>query len=155
MNRIARPLTLLVLFTALDGCGGTPEEPRSEAADDAVPTVTLEAKAEGTQPGLSIEIRQSPEDGQAWDRSPGVRVRLDAERLRAQGLSREDVMTALTPSSMLGTEQPRSPPIPGVMFQTRPLRPDQYEAIVLKANAEGEILRLKEIARVEWLSAGP
>ena len=94
-----------------------------------------------------IIVRQYSEDWRPWNRGHELRVRLDLDRLRANNLSKEDVMEALTPSS-LGDPKQVDPP-PGVVFTKGSYRPDQYENIVLKANAEGEILRLKDVAKIE------
>jgi HAE1 family hydrophobic/amphiphilic exporter-1 len=85
--------------------------------------------------------------GWPLNRSDAVRVRLDFDRMRARGISRDDVMKALTPSGLIGPVEP--PPRHGVVIVTHIPRPDWCENIVLKANSEGEVVRLKDVAKVE------
>ena len=54
-------------------------------------------------------------------------------------LCKEDVMETLRPSSFIRADEP-----PDVVFGT--LRPDQYEQVILKANAQGEIVRVRDVA---------
>jgi hypothetical protein len=90
-----------------------------------------------------IIIRGYSGDWRPWNRGDEIRVRLDLDRLRADGLSKEDVIKALMPSSMTG------PAKHGVVFDRGFGRPEMYENIILKANAEGEIVRLKDVATLE------
>ncbi len=120
-------------------------------------TATL-VVSDGSQPKVSgemvkeskptFQIRQYPKDGHRWDRGDAVLVWLDSDRLRAYQLSIEDVMKALQESSVVG--RPRRVDSPaGVVFVTRLYRPEQYGKLILKANAEGEVVRLKDVAKVE------
>jgi hypothetical protein len=84
-----------------------------------------------------------------WNHGNAFQVRLDIDRLRACGLSKEDVMRALTPNSFDPKASPRPP---GVVFVTRLRKPDQYENIILKANPDGVVVRLKDVAKVELLA---
>jgi hypothetical protein len=94
-------------------------------------------------------VRQYSGEWRPWNRGHGFRVRVDMDRLRANGLSKEDVIYALTPSSLVGSPGRVDLPPPGVVFMTRYVTPDQYENSILKATAEGEILRLKDVAKIE------
>ena len=96
----------------------------------------------------TLQIRQYPKDGRPWNRGPAILVRLDIGRLRAYHLSSEDVMKALTESSVVGWRR-RVDPLPGVVFVTRLYRPEQYEKFIVMATAEGEVVRLKDVAKVE------
>src|SRR3954470_24657392 len=91
------------------------------------------------------------------NRSFAMRVWLNPERMRAYKISTEEVMKALAEQSVIGSPG-RLGQATGITSQSREYvltwvgrynRPEQYENIVLKANAEGEILRLKDIAKVE------
>jgi hypothetical protein len=94
-----------------------------------------------------VIIRQYSSDWRPWNGGDEVRVRLDADRLRAHHLSKEDVIRALAPN---GIVDPNVPPAPiGVVFDTHLGTPGQYENVILKADAEGEIVRLKDVAKVE------
>ena len=90
------------------------------------------------------------------NRAYSMRVELDPERMRAYSVSTEDVMEALDEQSMIGAPG-RLGQATGVTSQSREYvltwigrykTPEQYEDIILRANAEGEILRLKDIASV-------
>src|SRR3954453_9694968 len=91
------------------------------------------------------------------NRAFAMRVWLNPERMRAYKISTEEVMKAIAEQSVIGSPG-RLGQATGIASQSREYvltwvgrynRPEQYENIVLKANAEGEILRLKDIARVE------
>ena len=123
----------------------------------AIRTPTTGPPAEVARPGVipdvappenTLLIRQYPEEGQPRGRDGAVRVRLDVNRLRAYGLTQEDVMVAMKPSTVAGPRNRADPP-PGVVYVTRLGRPDQYEDIILKANAEGDVVRLKDVGKVE------
>lgn len=91
------------------------------------------------------------------NRSYAMRVELNLDRLRAYNVSAEDVMKAIADQSMIGS--------PGRLGQAtgrtsqsieyvltwvgRYDKPSQYENIILKANPKGEILRLKDVAKIE------
>jgi len=95
-------------------------------------------------------VRQYSPDWRPWKRGEAIRVRLDLDRLRAFALSREDVMKAFAESRMIDPVQTkRADPPPGVVFVTRLARLDRNQNIILRANAQGEIIRLKDVAKVE------
>ena len=90
-------------------------------------------------------------------RQYSMRVWLDLDRMRAYDLGAEDVMKAVGEQSMIGSPG-RLGQATGKTSQTieyvltwvgRYNKPDQYENIILKANSEGEIIRLKDVADVE------
>ena len=90
-------------------------------------------------------------------RQYAMRVWLDLDRMRAYNVSSDDVMKAIGDQSMIGSPG-RLGQATGVTSQTveyvltwvgRYSKPEQYENIVLKANSNGEILRLKDVAKVE------
>lgn len=90
-------------------------------------------------------------------RTYAMRVWLNLDRMRAYNLSSEDVMKALSEQSIIGTPG-RLGQATGKTSQTKEYvltyigrynKPEQYENIVLKANPDGEILRLKDVAEVE------
>ena len=91
------------------------------------------------------------------NRISAMRIRLNPDRMRAHNLSSEDIMKALTPSTMIGPDE-RLDEAMGKMFQLKEYeliliwrynKPEQYENIILKASPDGEILRLKDVGRVE------
>jgi multidrug efflux pump subunit AcrB len=92
------------------------------------------------RPEITFQIRHP------WNRD-AVQVRLDIDRLRAYDLSKEDVMKALMPSGMVDPEEPLPPS--GVVFDKHLLSPDKYKSVILKANVEGNIVRLKDVAKVD------
>ena len=86
-----------------------------------------------------------------------MRVWLDIDRMRAYAVSTDDVMTALREQSMIGSPG-RLGQATGKMSQTKEYvltyigrynKPEQYENIILKANPDGQILRLKDVGSVE------
>src|SRR5580765_461166 len=86
-----------------------------------------------------------------------MRVWLNIERMRAYDLSSEDVMKALSEQSMIGSPG-RLGQATGKMSQSKEYvltyigrfnKPEQYANIILKANPDGEILRLKDVGQVE------
>src|SRR3954468_23528252 len=91
------------------------------------------------------------------NRAFAMRVWLKPDRMRAYKVSTEDVMKALAEQSVIGSPG-RLGQATGKTSQSleyvltyvgRYNKPDQYANIVLRANAEGEILRLKDVADVE------
>src|SRR5271170_736248 len=86
-----------------------------------------------------------------------MRVWLNPERMRAYNLSSEDVMKALEEQSMIGSPG-RLGQATGKTSQSKEYvltyigrfnKPEQYGNIILKANPDGEILRLNQVATVE------
>src|SRR5215468_9961897 len=86
-----------------------------------------------------------------------MRVWLNPDRMRAYNVSTDDVMKALREQSMIGSPG-RLGQATGKLSQTKEYvltyigrfnRPEQYENIILRANPDGEILRLKDVAEVE------
>ena len=143
MKRFAKLSAVIVLLTSSIGCGGKPDEAKKEATANALPTGRGAGAVNVARPEMTFLIRDP------WNRGDAVRVRLDPERLRAYGLSKEDVMKALAPSGIVDPKEPLPPP--GVVFNAL-LRPDQYENCIVKASAEGDIVRLKDVAKVERLA---
>src|SRR6516165_3999501 len=91
------------------------------------------------------------------NRSFAMRVWLNPDRLRAYNMSTEDVMKALAEQSVIGSPG-RLGQATGRTSQSREYvltyigrynKPEQYENIILKANPQGEILRLKDVGQVE------
>jgi HAE1 family hydrophobic/amphiphilic exporter-1 len=105
------------------------------------------------------EIKRIPGVGRAnilGNRAYAMRVELDLDRMRAYNISAEDVMEALAEQSMIGSPG-RLGQATGKTSQTieyvltwvgRYNTPEQYEQIILKSNSEGEILRLKDVAKI-------
>jgi HAE1 family hydrophobic/amphiphilic exporter-1 len=90
-------------------------------------------------------------------RQYAMRVWLDLDRMRAYNISADDVMKAVGEQSMIGSPG-RLGQATGVTSQTveyvltwvgRYNKPEQYGDIVLKSNSNGEILRLRDVAKVE------
>ena len=90
-------------------------------------------------------------------RTYAMRVWLNLDRMRAYKMSAEDVMKALAEQSVIGSPGrlgqatgKTSQSVEYVLtYQGRYNKPEQYANIILKANPEGEILRLKDVADVE------
>ena len=86
-----------------------------------------------------------------------MRVWLNPERMRAYKISSEDIMKALSEQSIIGSPG-RLGQATGKTSQSREYvltyigrynKPEQYANIILNANPDGEILRLKDVAEVE------
>jgi HAE1 family hydrophobic/amphiphilic exporter-1 len=91
------------------------------------------------------------------NRSYAMRIWLKPDRMRAYKVSSEDVMKAVAEQSIIGSPG-RLGQATGKTSQTKEYvltyvgrynKPAQYENIILKANPDGEILRLKDVADVE------
>lgn len=106
------------------------------------------------------EIRRTRGIGSAnilGNRAYAMRVFLDLDRMRAYDVSAADVMKAIGEQSVIGSPG-RLGQATGKTSQTfeyvltwvgRYSKPEQYEEIILRATPDGEILRLKDVAKVE------
>lgn len=91
-------------------------------------------------------------------RQYAMRIWLKPDRMRAYNVSSEEVMKALEEQSIIGSpgrlgqsSGKKSQSLEYVLtYQGRYSEPEQYENVIIRANAEGEILRLKDIASVEF-----
>ncbi|AMV30967.1 Efflux pump membrane transporter BepE [Pirellula sp. SH-Sr6A] len=90
------------------------------------------------------------------NRAYAMRVELNLDRMRAYSLSSDDVMKAIAEQSMIGSPG-RLGQATGRTSQTveyvltwvgRYNKPEQYENIILRANPNGEIVRIKDVATV-------
>lgn len=90
-------------------------------------------------------------------RQYAMRVWLNPDRMRAYNVSTEEVMEAISNQSIIGrpgrlgqssgiTAQSKEYVL---VYQGRYNKPEQYEDIILRSNSEGEILHLKDVAKVE------
>src|SRR6187401_116190 len=86
-----------------------------------------------------------------------MRIWLDPDRMRAYNVSAEDVMKALSEQSIIGSPG-RLGQATGKTSQSKEYvltyvgrynKPEQYANVILKANPDGEILKLKDVADVE------
>jgi RND family efflux transporter MFP subunit len=93
----------------------------------------------------------------------GLRVCLDPDKLAARSLNAGDVVRALKDQNikvMAGEIGP--PPVPrGRVFQYRLstmgrlINPEGFADIILRADGEGRIIRLKDVAHIELSTGGP
>jgi len=90
-------------------------------------------------------------------RSFAIRIWLKPDRMRAYNISTEEVMKSIDEQSVLGRPG-RVGLSSGIKAQAQEYvlsykgwynKPEEYGDIIIKANAEGEILKLKDIAEVE------
>lgn len=105
------------------------------------------------------EIKRIPGIGSATilgNRAYAMRVELNLDRMRAYSVSAEEIMEALSDQSMIGSPG-RLGQATGQTSQTleyvltwvgRYTTPEQYKDIIIRANPEGEILRLGDLAEV-------
>lgn len=90
-------------------------------------------------------------------RSFAIRVWLNPERMRAYNISAQDVLKSIDEQSVLarpgrvGLSSGKTAQSQEYVFTYKGWynKPEQYEDIVLRANADGEILKLKDLAKVE------
>lgn len=90
-------------------------------------------------------------------RTYAMRVWLKPDRMRAYNVSTEEVMKAMEEQSIIGRPgrlgQASGKTAQSLEFtlsyKGRFNKPDEYENIIIRANAEGEILKLKDVAEVE------
>ncbi|PIB35046.1 multidrug transporter AcrB [Reichenbachiella sp. 5M10] len=90
-------------------------------------------------------------------RQYAMRVWLNPDRMRAYNISSEEIMDALNEQSIIGSpgrlgraDSKRSEAIEYVLtYKGRYSDADQYKNVIIRANEEGEILRLKDVADVE------
>jgi HAE1 family hydrophobic/amphiphilic exporter-1 len=86
-----------------------------------------------------------------------MRIWLKPDRMRAYNISAEEVMKSMEEQSLLarpgrlGQASGKSPQSLEyvLVYQDRFNKPEQYEDIIIRANEDGEILKLKDIASVE------
>ncbi len=89
-------------------------------------------------------------------RQYAMRVWLNPERMRAYRISPDDVMKALDDQSVIGKpgrigrgDASRAEALEYVLaYSDRFSEPKQYEDVIIRANPNGELLRLKDIAKV-------
>lgn len=90
-------------------------------------------------------------------RQYAMRIWLNPDRMRAYKVSIEEVMKAISEQSIIG--RPGRLGISSgiaaqskeyvLVYQGRYNKPEQYEDIIIRADSEGEVLKLKDIAKVE------
>lgn len=86
-----------------------------------------------------------------------MRVWLNPERMRAYNISTNEVLEAIDEQSVIGrpgrlglSSGKTAQALEYVLtYEGRYNQPEQYEEIIVRATAEGEILRLKDVAEVE------
>jgi hydrophobic/amphiphilic exporter-1 (mainly G- bacteria), HAE1 family len=90
-------------------------------------------------------------------RQYAMRVWLNPDRMRAYQVSVDEVMDAMQEQSIIGrpgrlgrSSGKEAQSLEYVLiYQDRYNKPEQYEEIIIRENKEGEILRLKDVAKVE------
>ncbi len=90
-------------------------------------------------------------------RQYAMRIWLNPDRMRAYNVSTEEVMDAIANQSIIGRPG-RIGQSTGMAAQSKEYvlvyqglydKPEQYEDIIIRANSKGEILHLKDIAKVD------
>jgi hypothetical protein len=79
-----------------------------------------------------------------------VLVRLNIDRLSDYNLCKKDVMNAVTPSRFIPADEPRPPPDVVFSLGLPPKGIQQYGDIIVKCDEEGNIVRLKNVANLEF-----
>jgi HAE1 family hydrophobic/amphiphilic exporter-1 len=92
------------------------------------------------------------------NRNYAMRVWLNPDRMRAYKVSTDEVMEAMAEQSIIGRPG-RLGQATGIkaqsleyvlVYQGRYNTPEQYENIIIRANSEGEIIKLKDIGTVQF-----
>ncbi|SIN94541.1 efflux RND transporter permease subunit [Chitinophaga niabensis] len=105
------------------------------------------------------EIQRVPGVGQAMvfgAKDYSMRIWLKPERLTAYGLSTQEVLAAIREQNVeaapgrFGGESKEEAFEYVIKYKGKLNKGEQYEDIILKANADGSVLRLKDVARVEF-----
>lgn len=86
-----------------------------------------------------------------------MRIWLKPDRMRAYHVSTDEVMEAINEQSVIGrpgrlgqSSGKKAQSLEYVLtYKGRFNKPEEYEEIIIRANAEGEVLKLKDIAEVE------
>lgn len=110
---------------------------------------------------LLPELKRLKGVGQAnilGSRQYAMRIWLKPDRMRAYNVSTDEVMEALEEQSVIGSpgrigrsSGKTSQSLEYVLtYPGRYNEPEQYENIIIRANSEGEILHLKDVAEVEF-----
>lgn len=105
------------------------------------------------------EIQRINGIGQArilGSRQYAMRIWLNPERMRAYKVSPDEVMEALNDQSVIGKpgrigrgDSRRAEALEFVLaYSDRYNKPEQYENVIIRANPNGELLRLRDIAKV-------
>ncbi|MCS6824370.1 MAG: efflux RND transporter permease subunit [Cytophagaceae bacterium] len=106
------------------------------------------------------ELQRIPGMGRAQilgSRTYAMRVWLKPDRMRAYNVSTEEIMKAMEEQSIIGRPG-RLGQASGkkaqsleftLMYKGRFNKPEEYENIIVRANPDGEILKLKDVAEVE------
>jgi HAE1 family hydrophobic/amphiphilic exporter-1 len=87
-----------------------------------------------------------------------MRIWLKPDRMRAYNISTEEIMEALNEQSVIGSpgrigrsSGKRSQSLEYVLtYKGRLNKPEEYEDVIIRSNAEGELLYLKDVAEVEF-----
>ncbi|GAB3555312.1 efflux RND transporter permease subunit [Spirosoma fluminis] len=87
-----------------------------------------------------------------------MRIWLDPQKLTVNGLVPQDIETAIANSSLEASpgklgEESKAPLQYIIKYKGKLSKPEEFEQIVLKANADGSMLRIRDVARVEFGSA--
>ncbi len=90
-------------------------------------------------------------------RQYAMRIWLNPDRMRAYNLSTQDVMKSIEEQSVIGrpgrigqASGKQAQALEYVLvYEGRYNKPEQYEEIIVRASADGDILRLKDLATVE------
>ncbi len=91
-------------------------------------------------------------------RQYAMRIWLKPDRMRAYNVSTEEIMEALAEQSIIGSpgrigrsSGKTSQALEYVLtYPGRYNKPEEYENVIIRASSEGEVLHLKDIARVEF-----
>lgn len=92
------------------------------------------------------------------NRNYAMRVWLNPDRMRAYKISVDEIMKAMAEQSIIGRPG-RLGQATGIkaqaleyvlIYQGRYNKPEQYEDIIIRANSEGEVIKLKDVGKVQF-----
>jgi HAE1 family hydrophobic/amphiphilic exporter-1 len=162
-NRVAQVMSLLPELVRLEGVIVMPVQPSmlmyvNLYSTDQSATETFLYNFANVH--LIPELQRIPGIGRVTNlgnRQYAMRIWLRPDRMRAYGVSTDEVMEAIGEQSIIGRpgrtgqSSGRTPQsIEYVLtYQSRYSDPEQYENIIVRATPEGELLYLRDIARVE------
>lgn len=123
----------------------------SSATDQSAPDVSSQNAPDARRSEFTFNICQYPDDTHPLNDVNAIQVRLNLDRLRAYGLTSNDVMSAFREVVEVGSSA-RIDPLPGVVLVKDFKEPERYANTVLKAFANGNGVKLKDVASVILIS---
>lgn len=142
MQRLTTILFSGVFVGAIHGCAD-PTRVSTLTTTNIATDRQIEDGKKGTDE-IILVISQYP----AASQQDSICVRLANARLRDLNLTKQDIVDALTPTSLNGNLLPPVPE-PDHIYLKEFGKIERYPDIILRASPDGNIVRLKDVATVE------